>query len=90
VSINSNIWELAEAYLGGSLSSEEVIKLEARLAADAEYANEFGEVADLIRSVEDAGKQRRFRTMLRDVHQQQTSRGSQRCYTYIYHYHLEP
>ncbi|MES2702889.1 MAG: serine protease [Bacteroidota bacterium] len=72
MSINSNIYELAEGYLAGSLPNDEWLKLKDRLAADAEYATEFYEITDLIRSVEDNGKQKRFRSMLREVHDQQT------------------
>ena len=34
MSINNNTWELAEAYIAGSLSPEEVNELNNRLAAD--------------------------------------------------------
>jgi serine protease Do len=69
MSINNNIWELAEAYLTGSLPDSEVIELKSRLETDAAFANEFYEMTNLIRSFEGSGKQKRFRTMLRDIHE---------------------
>ena len=72
MSINRNIWELAEAYIAGSLSEGDLSELNGRLASDAEFANEFTETANLLRSMEGNGKQRRFRSMLRDIHEKQT------------------
>jgi len=71
MSINNNIWELAESYLSGSLPQEEFLSLKNRLASEPAFATEFYEATDLIRSIEGNGKQKRFRTMLRDVHQKQ-------------------
>lgn len=71
--INNNIWEMAEAYLAGSLPEAEVVALKSRLENDVEFANEFYESANLLRSMEDNGKQKRFRNMLRDVQQQQAA-----------------
>ena len=65
------MWELAEGYLEGSIPQDEFLKLKERLSADAAFATEFYEATDLIRSMEDGGKQKRFRGMLRDIHQQQ-------------------
>ena len=72
MSINNNTWELAEAYIAGSLSPEEVNELNNRLAADVEFTNEFNEAINLINSINGSGKQKRFRTMLRDIHEKQT------------------
>ncbi len=68
---NNNIWELAEAYLAGSLSKEEVSALEQRLKVDAAFAAEYLEVTNLIQSMAGSGKHKRFRGVLRDVHQEQ-------------------
>ena len=68
-----NTWELAEAFIAGSLSQDEVTELNGRLASDIEFANEFNEAANLIRSMEGNGKQKRFRSMLRDIHEKQTA-----------------
>jgi serine protease Do len=71
MSINNNIWELAEAYIAGSLSQQEVNELNTRLAGDVDFANEFNDATNLVNSIEGSGKQKRFRTMLRDIHQKQ-------------------
>ncbi len=70
---NNNIWEIAEAYLAGTLPEADIIELKKRLEADADFANEFYESSNLIRSFEGSGKQKRFRTMLRDIHATQTT-----------------
>ncbi len=72
MSINNNIWEVAEAYLSGALSQPEVIELKARLETDTVFANEFYEASNLIRSIEGNGRQKRFRSMLSDIHEQQS------------------
>lgn len=64
---NNNIWELAEAYLAGSMSQDEFAKLKHRLATDAAYSVEFYEATDLIRSLSDNGKQKKFNAILRDI-----------------------
>jgi serine protease Do len=71
MSLNNNTWELAEAYLSGNLDPATLNELQDRLAADAVFANEFHECANIIRSMESNGKQKRFRSMLRDIHSQQ-------------------
>ena len=73
MSINNNIWEIAEAYLSGALAEAEVTELKGRLATDTVFANEFYEASNLIRSFEGSGKQKRFRSMLRDIHEKQVS-----------------
>jgi len=70
--VKNNIWELAESYLSGSLPQEEFVSLKEKLASDTVFAAEFYEATDLIRSFEGSGRQKRFRTMLRDVHQKQS------------------
>ena len=72
MSINSkNMWELAEGYLAGTIPQDEFVKLKEKLGADKAFASEFYEATDLIRSMEGAGKQKRFSGMLREIHQQQ-------------------
>jgi serine protease Do len=71
MSNNNNIWELAEAYLAGSIPQDEFLKLKHRLSTDTVFATEFYEATDLIRSATGSGKQKRFRSMLREIHQEQ-------------------
>lgn len=71
MSVNNNIWEIAEAYLSGTLPQDQVTELKSRLETDAAFANEFYEASNLIRSFEGSGKQKRFRIMLRDIHEKQ-------------------
>ena len=72
MSVNNNIWEIAEAFVAGTMPEADLIELNSRLAADADFASEFNENACLIRSMEGSGRQKRFRTMLRDVHDKHT------------------
>jgi S1-C subfamily serine protease len=65
---NKSTWELAEGYLASSLSDEELAQLKDRLGSDASFANEYHESLDLIRSFEGSGRQKRFRSMLQDIH----------------------
>jgi anti-sigma-K factor RskA len=69
---NQNIWEVAETYMSGALSESEKQDLKIRLETDINFANEFYESIELINSIEGSGKQRRFREMLRDIHQKQS------------------
>ena len=73
MSVNNTIWELAEAYLAGSLPQDEFAELKQRLSSDTAFATEFYEATDLIRSVEGSGKHKRFRNMLRDIQQVQSA-----------------
>jgi len=68
---NTNIWELAESYLAGSIPQDEFVALKQRLSTDTAFATEFYEATDLIRSAAGSGKHKRFRNMLRDVHREQ-------------------
>ncbi len=60
---------LAEAWLAGTLTEAESVDLQVKMASDPEFAAAFGEQVDLLRSLEDAGRNRRFRSLLQDVHQ---------------------
>jgi len=64
----TNIFELAEAYLAGTMPQAEFLAIKERLAADKTFATEFYAATDLIRTATDSGKHKRFRSMLRDVH----------------------
>ncbi len=73
MSINKiNIWELAEKWLDGSLPTLEKEQISTRLNSDAAFAAEFNEAINLIQSATESGKQKRFRAMLKDIHQQET------------------
>lgn len=72
MSINNNIWELAEAYVAGTLSQEEFTSIKGKLSTDAAFAAEFYESTDLIRSISGSGKQKRFRSMVQDIAAGQT------------------
>ncbi len=67
--MSNNIWELAEAYLGGTLGAADNTMLRNRLATDPTFAAEFNETLDLLKALQGSGKQKRFRNMLADVHQ---------------------
>jgi len=75
---NKNIWELAEGYLAGSIPQDEFARLKDRLSSDTVFASEFYEATDLIRSMEDGGKQKRFGNMLREIHQEQSTKQVQK------------
>ncbi len=73
MSINNNIWGAAEAYMAGTLPESDLKELRSRLATDKEFANEFYETTNLIRSMEGNGKQKRFRTLLHDIHESEVA-----------------
>lgn len=73
MSTSKNIWELAEAYIAGTMPEPEILALQTRLAADQDFATEFYESANLIRSMEGAGKQKKFRSTLKEIHAAQTA-----------------
>lgn len=68
---NNNTWEIAEAYVAGSLPEHDWAELKLRLETDSAFAAEFNECANLLRSMEGSGKQKRFRTTLRDIQRKQ-------------------
>ena len=72
---NNNIWELAEAHIAGTLSAADAAALKARLESDAVFASEFNENINLVNSLNNSGSQKRFRTMLKDIHQEQSASG---------------
>ncbi len=67
----NNIWEIAESYLDGTLTPAEIAEVNTRLKTDAGFAAEFNENLNLINSLNANGKQKRFRSMLQDIHQKQ-------------------
>lgn len=70
MSIDNKIWNLAEAYVSGFLPDEELMLLQAKLAADPAYKAEFQESVNMLRALKDSGRQKNFRDMLKDVHKE--------------------
>jgi S1-C subfamily serine protease len=68
MSTDNSIWQLAEAYVNGSLGKEEKTALEQRVAADSVFAASFQECTGLIRSMQHKEAQASFRSMLADIH----------------------
>lgn len=62
-----NIWQMAERYADGTLPQQELAALELRKASDSTFATEFNECLNVIRSMNDAGKQARFRSTLKEI-----------------------
>jgi serine protease Do len=83
---DSNNWELAEKYLAGTLSPEAYEALQHRLDNDAAFAATFQESLNLIQSLEDSGKHRRFRTMLVDIRNESSLSKSVRTIPLSTHY----
>lgn len=71
MSTDNSIWQLAEAYLNGSLNSTEHAALEQRLATDSAFAAAFQECKGLISSMQRKGARDQFRSMLSDIHSTQ-------------------
>lgn len=65
-------WFLAERYVAGELPEQELKALRTRLETDPVYAADFQECVNTIKALEDSGKQKRFRSMLVNIHQEQT------------------
>lgn len=63
----NNYWELAEKYLKGQFSPEELSALERRLETDIDFATDFQANLHLIQSLEGSGKQKRFKALLTDI-----------------------
>ncbi len=70
---SNNIWQIAEDWLSGSMSETDAAALKVKMETDAAFANEFQETINVISSFEGSGRQKRFRTMLRDIHDKQAT-----------------
>lgn len=68
-----NIWEIAEGYVAHSLTEAEQTSLKNKLAEDATFSTTFYECVNTIRSLQANGEQRRFKTMLKEVHQKRNA-----------------
>jgi len=71
MTIDNSTWELAEAYLAGSLPEAELVALQTRLQSDPIFAGQFHESVNLLRSVQGSIAQKNFRAMLHDIHTEQ-------------------
>ena len=69
----NNVWEIAEAYLDGSLSLAEAAALKSRRETDEVSASEFNDNINLLSSLKSSGSQKRFRAMLGDIHKEQSA-----------------
>lgn len=52
-----SMMEVAERYIAGSLSQDELNTLKDKLAADLSFANEFGECVNMLRGLQSSGAQ---------------------------------
>ena len=67
-----NNWKLAEAYVAGTTPKEELSPLEDRMRTDPVFAADFHECVNLLRSLADSSKQKQFRNLLVNIHQEQS------------------
>jgi serine protease Do len=66
----NNVWEVAEAWITGTLTQQEKEELNQQMETDAAFASEFNENINLLNSLNGLGRQSRFRTMLGQIHQE--------------------
>lgn len=64
------IAQAAEAELAGTISNAQRAELNARMAADAAFAQAYKEYYHTISSLQDGGRRARYKVMLQDVHQE--------------------
>ncbi len=65
-----NNWELAEAFVSGILPEAELKALHNRINTDPVFAADFQECVNMIQSLEGSGRQKQFRNMLVNIHQE--------------------
>lgn len=71
---NTEVWELAEAWLNGTLSETDAEILTARRNADPMFDAAFMEAQNMMQALNDSGREKRFRSMLRTIHKEHTVR----------------
>ncbi len=83
-----NIWEVAEAYIAGTLSDAERSSLKDKLSSDSQFSTSFYECVNTLRSLQASGEQRRLKSMLKDIHQKQgkTNKTEPKTITLTTHY----
>ncbi len=62
-----NIWSLAETYVSGNITDTENAELQVRLQSDSNFAAEFHEAVNLVRSLTSSGEQKRFRSTIKQI-----------------------
>jgi serine protease Do len=67
--VENSIWSLAESFVTGTLPEHDLNELKDKLAGDSTFALEFNECVNLIRSLNGNGDQKRFRSLVNEVHQ---------------------
>jgi serine protease Do len=63
----NKLWKTAEAFLNKSLSTNEIELLEQRLVSDKEFASEFHETVNLLRSLDQNATQSRLKQSLKEI-----------------------
>jgi len=69
---DNNIWNLAEAYLDGKLSEQDLKIIEERKLADAVFALEFQDCIHMLQSLRDSGAHKQFKATLKEAHKSVT------------------
>lgn len=67
---NSNIWELAEAYLDKTLSEQERADLEHRRQNDIAFATEFQDCINMLQALKGNAEQKQVKRVLKDAHKE--------------------
>lgn len=65
---DNTIMKLAEAWLEGGLSADDMKIIEERKLADAAWAAEFQDCVNILRSIKGSGEHKRFKAILNDIH----------------------
>ena len=80
------IWELAEAYISGTISDAELVALEQRLETDPAFAVEFQECLNLVESLENNARQKNFVRLGHEVAADQKNSGKTKTIPLRTHY----
>jgi S1-C subfamily serine protease len=71
--IQNNIWSIAEAYVSGSMSDTDKTALLEELHTNRDLAVEFNECVNLLRSLQGSSEQKRFRSLVAEIGEEQRS-----------------
>ena len=71
MAIENNIWKLAETLISGEITAIERAALDVRVQNDPVFAAELQECMNMLSALEGSGRQKRFRSMLHDIHHEQ-------------------